>query len=52
MIEETSLKELVEEELQSANERIEAAEILLKRDKLVDAVNRIYYGISMLLKPS
>lgn len=45
MIQETSLKELVEEELESAQERIEAAEILLERDKLVDAVNRMYYGV-------
>ena len=45
MTKESSLKALVDEELKSAQERLEAAQILLKNDKYLDAVNRIYYSV-------
>ncbi|MBS3056923.1 MAG: HEPN domain-containing protein [Candidatus Aenigmarchaeota archaeon] len=38
------IKELVKAELGQAEERLEAGQILLKNDKIVDAVNRFYYA--------
>lgn len=44
MAREADLKELVEAELESSGERLEAAKLLLSKNKLPDAVNRIYYA--------
>ena len=44
MAREADLKELVEAELASSKERLEAAKLLLSDGKLLDAVNRIYYA--------
>jgi len=45
MVEEAELARAVEERLNSARERIAAAENLLKEGMLPDAVNRTYYAI-------
>ena len=39
---ESSLSDLIDELLKSAEDRLDAAEILLSKGKLVDAVNRTY----------
>jgi len=43
-VEKELIKELVKAELGQAEERLEAGQILLKNDKIVDAVNRFYYA--------
>ena len=43
-MEERSLKEWISEEINSAKERIDAAELLFNDGKLADAVNRAYYS--------
>ncbi len=42
---EDRIKKLIEEELDIAEKRLKAAEILLKEGMLADAVNRVYYAI-------
>ncbi len=44
-MEESFLKELVHKELDAANERLEAAELLFNDSKYVDAINRAYYAV-------
>jgi len=44
-MEESSLRESVRKEIDAALERLEAAEILFKEEKLADAVNRAYYSV-------
>jgi uncharacterized protein len=44
-VEESFLKELVHKELDAANERLEAAELLFNDSKYVDAINRAYYAV-------
>ncbi len=44
-MEETSLKELINKELETARDRLEVAELLFKEGKHVDAVNRTYYAV-------
>ena len=38
-------KEIIKEELRIAEKRLKAAEILLKKEMLEDAINRAYYSI-------
>ncbi len=45
MSEDSSIKEMIVGELNFANERLNAARVLLERNMLVDAVNRAYYAI-------
>lgn len=42
---ETNIKKIAEEELKNAKERLEAAKILLKNNKIVDVINRAYYAM-------
>jgi len=44
-MEEKSLKELVDEELRAARDRMEAATLLVEHGKMEDAVNRAYYAV-------
>jgi len=44
-MEESFLKELVHKELDTANERLDAAELLFNDSKYVDAINRAYYAV-------
>ncbi len=44
-MEEKLLKELVDEELRAARDRMDAASLLLEHEKMEDAVNRAYYAV-------
>lgn len=44
-MEEVEAKRLAEEELKNAEDRLEAAEILLKSNKIVDSISRAYYSM-------
>jgi uncharacterized protein (UPF0332 family) len=44
-MEEVEAKRLAEQEIKSSQERLEAAEILLKNRKIVDSINRAYYAM-------
>ncbi len=45
MTNEESLKKLINEEINAAEERLRVARILLNKSKYPDAVNRIYYSV-------
>ena len=42
---ENNVKKLIREEIEIAEKRLRAAEVLLEKDMLEDAINRIYYSI-------
>jgi len=44
-MEEVEAKKLAEQEIKSSQERLEAAEILLKNGKIVDSISRAYYAM-------
>jgi uncharacterized protein (UPF0332 family) len=44
-MEEVEAKKLAEQEIKSSQERLEAAEILLKNRKIVDSISRAYYAM-------
>ncbi len=44
-MEEKSLKELINNELKYAKDRLHAAEILFENNKLIDAIDRAYYAV-------
>lgn len=44
-MEEVEARRLAEEELKSSRERLEAAELLFKNNKIVDSISRAYYAM-------